>query len=101
PPLTHAILPPRLPPTSTLFPYTTLLRSDRDHRLAEVPHLADRERVVLDVTAGRRRDLEERIRQDRHLVACERAEDPRDLERRGEIGRASCRERVRGTVGAG
>ena len=49
------------------------LGDDGDDGLAEVAHLADRERVVLDVAAGRSGDLEERIGQDRHLVARQRA----------------------------
>ena len=48
------------------------LRDDGDHGLADVAHLADGERVVADVRAGRCRYLEERIGRDRDLVAGQR-----------------------------
>ena len=53
------------------------LGDDRDDRLADVAHLADRERVVLDVAAGHRRDLEERIGERRDLFAGQRPVDAR------------------------
>ena len=51
------------------------LGDDGDDRLADVAHLADRERVVLDAPAGLRGDLEERVGEDRDLVARQRAVD--------------------------
>ena len=63
------------------------LGDDGDDGLAEVAHLADGERVVLDVAAGRSGDLEERIGQDRHLVARQRAEHAGQLERGGDVDR--------------
>ena len=65
----------------------TRLRDDRDDRLAEVAHLADGERVVLDVPAGRCGDLEERIGEDRDLVPGERPEDAGHLERGRDVDR--------------
>ena len=56
------------------------LGDNGDDRLSEVAHLADRERVVLDVAARRSGDLEERIGQDRHLVTREGPVDARQLE---------------------
>ena len=56
-------------------------RDDGGDRLADVAHAADRERVVLDVRAGRRRELEERIGEDRDLVSRERSVDAVELER--------------------
>ena len=57
------------------------LGDDGDDRLADVAHLADRERVVLDVRAGYRRDLEERIGERRDLFAGQRPVDARVLPR--------------------
>ena len=54
------------------------LGDDRDDRLADVAHLADGERVVLDVRARRARDLEERVGQRRDLFAGQRAVDAVD-----------------------
>ena len=48
------------------------LGDDRDDRLADEAHLADREREVLDVPAGHARDLEERIGERRDLLAGQR-----------------------------
>src|SRR5919108_677728 len=72
-------------------------RHDRRDRLAHVPHLADRERVVLDVRARRRRELEERIGEDRDLVAGERPVDAADLERTCDVDRLDLRVPVRRT----
>ena len=71
------------------------LGDDGDDRLADVAHLADRERVVLDVPARHRRDLEERIGERRHLFAGERAVDA--LHRLGlrHVDRGDVRVRVR------
>jgi len=54
------------------------LRDDRDDRLTDVAHLAERERVVLQMRAGRRRELEEGICERRDLFARERAVDALD-----------------------
>ncbi len=59
------------------------LAGTSDHgrdRVADVAHAADRERVVLDVRAGRRGELEERVCEDRDLVARERSVDAVQLE---------------------
>ena len=50
-------------------------RDDRHHRLADEARLADRERIVLDLASGRHRHLEERVGQDRDLVAGQRPVD--------------------------
>ena len=50
-------------------------------RIADVTHTADCEGVVLDVRAGRCRELEERIREDRDLVSRERPVHTVELER--------------------
>ena len=63
------------------------LGDDGGDGLADVPHLADRERVVLDAAARRRGDLEERVGEDRDLVARERAVDPGQLERGRDVDR--------------
>ena len=52
---------------------------------------ADRERVVLDVPAGRRRDLEERVGLRRDLVAGQRPVDAVELERLRDVDRARSR----------
>ena len=62
-------------------------RDDGDDRLADVAHLADRQRVVLDVPAGNRRDLEERIGERRDLLAGHRPVDA--LQRRRPSRRRS------------
>ncbi len=62
-------------------------RDDRGDRIADEPRLAHGEGVVLEVAAGRRCDLEERLGQDRDLVAGQRADDPWRLERRGHVDR--------------
>ena len=72
------------------------LGDDGDDGLPEVAHLADRERIVLDVPPGRRRDLEERVGQDRHLVARERSVDARQLESPRDVDRHDRGVRVRG-----
>ena len=71
------------------------LGDDGDDGLAEIAHLADGERVVLDVAAGRSGDLEERIGQDRHLVARQRPEHAGKLERGGDVDRGDRGVRVR------
>ena len=63
---------------------------DGDDRLADVAHLADRERVVLDVPARRRRDLEERVGELRDLVAGQRAVDAVERRRLRDVDRARC-----------
>src|SRR5688572_33095876 len=73
------------PPTTSLFPYTTLFRSRREER-----------RVDRHVEVRHAR----RVRADRR-GRDERVELPRAGPRgalRGEIGRASCRERVKWSV---
>ena len=54
------------------------LGDDDGDRVADEAGAADGERVVLDLAAGRRRELEERVGQRRHLVAGERAVDARE-----------------------
>ena len=70
-------------------------RSHRGDRIPDVPHLADREGVVLDVRAGRRRELEERIGEDRHLVAGECPVDAVELERLRDVDGLDPRMRIR------
>ena len=71
------------------------LGDHRDDRLADVAHLADRERVVLHASARFRGDLEERIGEDRDLVARQRAVDARRLERSADVDRLDARVGVR------
>ena len=59
---------------------------DRD-RVADEADAADGERVVLDLRAGRRRELEERVGQRRDLVAGQRPVDARERERRRDVDR--------------
>ena len=70
-------------------------RADGRDRLAHEAHLADRERVVLDLVPGRRRHLEERVGLDRDLVAGERPVDAVERERGGDVDRDDLRVRVR------
>jgi hypothetical protein len=63
-------------------------RRDRDHRLADVPDPPDRERVVLHVPAGRRRDLEEGVGLLRNLLAGQDPVDAVELERLRRVDRA-------------
>ena len=69
--------------------------ADGGDRLAHEAHLADRERVVLDVRARRRRHLEEGVGLDRDLVARERPVDAVEGERAGDVDRDDLRVRVR------
>ena len=71
------------------------LGDDGDDRLADVAHLADRERVVLQVRAGDRRDLEERIGQRRDLFAGQRPVDAGRLLGLRDVDRGDVRVRVR------
>ena len=68
---------------------------DGDDRLADVAHRADRERVVLDLAPGRRRQLEERIGQRRDLVRRQRPVDALERLRRRDVDRDDLRVRVR------
>jgi hypothetical protein len=68
---------------------------DRGDGLAHEPRPADRQRVVLDVRARRRRHLEERIRVDRDLVAGDRSVDALERERRRDVDRDDLRVCVR------
>ena len=68
-----------------------------DHGLARVANLADREREIAHVRPGGRRDLEERVGRDGDLVARQRAENTRQLERSRDVDREDLRVRVRGT----
>ena len=70
-------------------------RDDGRHRLADVAHPPDGERVVLDVRAGRRRELEERVGEDRDLVAGQRPVDAVELERLRDVDGLDARVRVR------
>src|SRR2546429_510446 len=70
----------------------------RDHsgdRIADVAHTADRERIVLDVRPRRRRELEEGIGEDRHLVARERPVHPVQLVRLRDVDGLDACVRVR------
>ena len=58
---------------------------DGGDRLADEPRASDRERVVLHVPAGRRRDLEERVGQERDLVPGQRPVDAGQLERGRDV----------------
>ena len=71
------------------------LGDDRDDRLADVAHLADREREVLDVRARRARDLEERIGERRDLLAGQRPVDAVDRLGRRDVDARDVRVRVR------
>ena len=71
------------------------LRDDGRDGLADVAHLPDRERVVLDLAAGVGGDLEERIGEDRDLVARQRPVDARQLVRSAHVDRLDLRMRVR------
>ncbi len=70
--------------------------ADGGHGLAHVPHPPDRKRVVLDLGPGRDRELEERIGEDRDLVAGERPVDALELERLRDVDALDLRVRVRG-----
>ena len=70
-------------------------RDDGSHRVANVAHPPDCERVVLDVRAGWRRELEERVGQDRDLVAGQRPVDAVELERFRDVDGLDARMRVR------
>ena len=71
------------------------LGDDGDNRLADVAHLADGERVVLEVRARHRRDLEERIGQRRDLLAGQRPVDARRRLGLRDVERGDVRVRVR------
>ena len=71
------------------------LGDDGDDRVADVADAADRERVVLDLVAGRRRELEERVGQRRDLVAGQRPVDAGQRQRRRDVDRDDQRVRVR------
>ena len=71
------------------------LGDDGDDGLADVAHLADRERVVLQVRARHRRDLEERIGQRRDLLAGQRPVDARRRLRLRDVERGDVRVCVR------
>src|SRR5437879_12280343 len=83
----------RRPPTSTLFPYTTLFRSQRDR---SVLHLGRRVAFRMDV--GDLLELECAL--ERHGEVHATTEVQR-VGRVREIGRASCRERVERCESAG
>ena len=70
-------------------------RDDRRDRLAHVAHAPDRERVVLDVGARLDRQLEERIGEDRDLVAGQRAVDAAELDGLRHVDGHDLRVRVR------
>ena len=63
------------------------LGDDRRDRLADVAHLADRERVVLHLPARVGGDLEERVGEDRDLVAGQRPVHTGERERRADVDR--------------
>jgi hypothetical protein len=71
------------------------LGDDRDDRLADVTHLADGEGVVLQVCAGRRRELEERVRERGHLLAGKCPVDALDRLRLRDVDRGDVRVGVR------
>ena len=71
------------------------LGDDGGDRLADVPRLADRKRVVLDLAARVGGDLEERVGEERDLVAGERPVHAGKLERGAHIDRGDLRVRVR------
>ncbi len=69
--------------------------ADGGDRLAHEAHLADGERVVLDLVPRRRRQLEERVGLDRDLVAGQRPVDAVERERCRNVDRDDLRVRVR------
>ncbi len=71
------------------------LRDDDRDRVAGEAHAAHRQRVVLDLRPRRRRELEERIGERRHLVARQRPDHARELERPRHVDRADHGMRVR------
>ncbi len=71
------------------------LGDDGDDRLADVAHLADRERVVLDVGARHARDLEERLGEGRDLLAGQRPVDAVERLGRRDVDARDVRVRVR------
>src|SRR5690349_24445167 len=95
----------RLPPTSTLFPYTTLFRSllERDDVGVELAqHRFDALGVEVPVAAHADVDVVRRKAQPVHAHdAGPGFNRPLPQRARAEIGRASCRERVWMAVGAG
>jgi len=60
---------------------------DSGDGVTDVAHAADRERVVLDVRPRRGRKFEERVGEDRDLVAGERSVDTVELERLRDVDR--------------
>src|SRR3546814_15824233 len=97
--------PPRSTRTDTLFPYTTLFRSGRHafhqpegssghERRAEMDHLVHQDPAIIELRAGRLlADLQQHgaAAAAAHLAELDAGAA---THRRGEIGRASCRERV-------
>src|SRR5439155_6125303 len=62
--------------------------------VADVTHVADGERVVLDVRTGRSGELEERIGEDRDLVSGQSPVDAVELERLRDVDRLDARMRI-------
>ena len=71
------------------------LGDDGDDGLADVAHLADGEREVLDVRAGHARDLEERVGERRDLLARQRPVDAVDRLGRRDVDPRDVRVGVR------
>ncbi len=69
-------------------------RGDGDDGLSDVPDAADRECVVLQVSSGRRRDLEEGLGLGRDLLADQRSVDTVELHRLRDVDCADRRVRV-------
>src|SRR3546814_18213502 len=95
--------PPRSTRTDTLFPYTTLFRSDdiaagvaAVHAAERPGDIAGRGRELVPAQQHRSVALHRGLRVERgHIILCEREADVRsDVARDTVTGRASCRERV-------
>src|SRR3712207_9359065 len=97
----------RRPPRSTLFPYTTLFRStdahdlglDADESVAHQPHADVQPQLERDLLGGQQASggavVEPRgVARGHVAVRAERRLERAEAFERGEIGRASCRERV-------
>ena len=66
-------------------------RDHSSHGVADEARAPDGQRVVLELTTRGRRDLEERLGEDRDLVARERAQHAGRLERRADVDREDAR----------
>src|SRR3546814_19555379 len=87
--------PPRSTRTDTLFPYTTLFRSQRDEAaILRAIGIDQRIRDLRACRCGNALHAFDGCLRDRALHQPHARRQPRDVDDRGENGRASCRERV-------